>query len=225
MTRPRMKGHAVQAPGKPGPRRAWQGNGGPYTRGDGNQGRDPQHRDEQSRGSRTAGSFVLSGSTAPFSRAAVSRPPGRGAPGSKPRADEPRGAAPPGAGATRNDAGPGEQAPSSRAAASRAPRGGQHAADLAFGRNETFHVSALGKTDRGRVSTLLHASPRRAINPISVEGACAGSHDLDTCDRNALNISSPHLASPHNFQTKMRALAHYLGKTVNFRKFISFAGS
>jgi len=133
---------------------------------------------------------------------------------------------PPGAGATRNDAGPGEQAPSSRAAGSRAPRCGQHTTDVAFGTNETFHVNPLGKTDCGRVSTLLHAaSPRRAINPISVEGACAGSHDLDTCDRNALNISSPHLASPHKLETKMRALPHYLGKTVNFRKFIRLARS
>ena len=106
---------------------------------------------------------------------------------------------PPGAGATRNDAGPGEQAPSSRAAGSRAPRCGQHTTDVAFGTNETFHVNPLGKTDCGRVSTLLHAaSPRRAINPISVEGACAGSHDLDTCGRTPYGGRISHPRTPSN---------------------------
>ena len=54
---------------------------------------------------------------------------------------------PPGEGATRNDAEPGEQASSSRTAASQAPRGGQQTAELAFGTNETFHASPLGKTE------------------------------------------------------------------------------
>ena len=106
------------------------------------------------------------------------------------------------------------------------PRGAGNTPRTSLSERMKHFISApLPKPMAGVCQRYVHASPRRAINPISVEGACTGSHDLDTCGRNAVSISSPHLASPHNFETKMRALAHYLSKTVNYRKLINLARS
>ena len=59
-------------------------------------------------------------------------------------------------------------------------RSGLHLVLLGYETDETYHASPLGKTDCDRVQRLLPEFPRRLFTHVAVEGACTGTHDLDT---------------------------------------------
>ena len=73
---------------------------------------------------------------------------------------------------------------------------GLHLVPLGYETDGTYHARALDKTDCDRVHMVLPEFPRRLFTHVAVDGACTGTHDLDTNSRTQYGGRISHRRTP-----------------------------